>query len=297
MTGPVATTLGDLVRVVQRRLEAAAVEDAGREARRLVVAAGGVAPEALITRPQEAVGAALANRIEEALGRRLVGEPIGRIVGYRDFFGRAFKLNAATLEPRADSEVVIEAVLEVAGRQWGLDAPLRIVDVGTGSGCLLVTLLAELPAATGVGIDIAPAAVEAARANAVGHGVSERARFVVADVLDGVEEAFDILVSNPPYIRRDEIGELSDEVRLFDPHLALDGGPTGLDLYDRIARRMMGVVPDGWMFVEIGAGMRDAVEGVFDRQLGATADWLVWRDLNGHERCVARQSRLPKQHE
>lgn len=289
--------LGDLLRSVQSQLAAGGIEDAAREARRLIAAVGELAPEALIAHPEHLVAQADAERIAAGVERRLAGEPLGRIVGERDFYGRAFKLNAATLEPRGDSEVLVDAVLEIVHQTGAGRDALRIVDVGTGTGCLLVTLLAELPAAVGLGVDIAPQAVEAARENAVRHRVDGRAGFVVGDGLDGVAGPFDILVSNPPYIRRDDIPGLSDDVRRFDPHLALDGGPDGLDLYRRISDRAGEVVPHGWVFFEIGAGMRDDVLDVCNTKLGSVAQWRVWRDLNGHDRCVARMTRLPTGHE
>ena len=287
-------TLGEWVRSVQRRLGDAGIADAGREARRLVAQVAGVAPEAVIGRPEMPLDAVCQAAIEAAVAKRIEGMPVGRIVGERAFYGRDFRLNEATLEPRADSETVIDAVLEIVAKTGLGDRPLRIIDVGTGTGCLLVTLLAELPLATGLGTDLAPRALVAARANAERHGVVGRADFAISDALEEVSGRFDILVSNPPYIRSDEIAGLDAEVRFHDPLLALDGGPDGLDVYRRIAGRLATVVPKGWAFFEIGAAMREAVCAVIKETTGPQADWRVWHDLNGIERCVACQALFPR---
>src|SRR5262249_44131133 len=149
-------------------------------------------------------------------------EPVSRILGRRDFYGRTFAITSATLDPRPDSEILITATLELVREDGLADKPPRIIDIGTGSGCLLLTLLAELPAATGLGTDISQAALDAARANALAMGLAERAEWLQADALEGVPGGFHIVVTNPPYIRTGEIPELEPEVRSFDPVQALD---------------------------------------------------------------------------
>ncbi len=282
--------IGDCVRDVQRRLRAGGVEDAGVEARRLVCEIAGVQPETLIIRPETPLAGHVVEAIDGAVTKRVDGMTIGRIVGERSFYGRSFALNEATLEPRADSETLVTAVLETLGDAGLIEAPLRIIDIGTGTGCLLISLLAELPSATGVGSDLAARALDAARRNAARHGVESRAAFVVADGLAGVAGPFDILISNPPYIKGADIAALDATVRCHDPLLALDGGADGLDVYRKIAGQAGGVVPDGWVFLEIGMGMRADVCGVFDAALGSTADWRVWQDINGVDRCVSRKT-------
>lgn len=283
--------IGVCVREVQGRLGAGGIEDAGREARRLVCAIAGVAPEALIMRPETVLAEDVVGAVETAIGKRLAGMTIGRIVGEQSFYGRSFALNDATLEPRADSETVVDAVLEVLGEAGRAGAPLRIIDVGTGTGCLLISLLAELPSATGIGIDLSARALQAAQQNAVRHGVDGRVMFVVADGLEGVQGPCDVLISNPPYIRAGDIAGLDETVRCHDPVLALDGGADGLDVYRKIAERAGAVAPDGWLFLEIGAGMRESVCQVFDARFGTRGCWRVWQDFNGHERCVACKPR------
>jgi release factor glutamine methyltransferase len=218
--------------------------------------------------------------------------PIGRIVGVRDFYGRPFLLGPAILEPRPDSEVLIDAALEVVRSTWPTLEPLRIIDVGTGSGCLLTTLLSELPNATGTGVDLSSGAIEVAKKNAEILGVADRARFVVGNGLDNINETFDLLVSNPPYLRTEELAGLDVEVKLHDPPLALDGGVDGLDVYRLIGEKISQVVPYGWMLFEVGAGMAATVCHEIDRfsSDGHGYQWRMWQDLNGHQRCVAART-------
>ena len=286
---------------------AANLGDVGREARVLIGALIDVAPEDFIGHPESMITTADWQRVIEGTRLRAAGMPIGRIAGVAMFYGRAFLLGGAVLEPRADSEVLVEAVLEVVEGEGRRDEPLRIVDIGTGSGCLLISLLAELPRASGLGIDISADALMFAKQNAERNGVASRASFVVGDALSGVsgedvEGRFDLLISNPPYIRTDELAGLALEVRAHDPVLALDGGADGLDVYRQIGRDVATVAPHGWMFFEVGAGMAAAVCQEVDRVSGQTSHrhvsprhvsqrhWRVWRDLNGHERCVAART-------
>ncbi|MGE5267457.1 MAG: N5-glutamine methyltransferase family protein, partial [Deltaproteobacteria bacterium] len=168
------------------------------------------------------------------------------------------------------------------------DRPLRILDVGTGSGCILATLLAELPAARGVGTDISEAALEVARSNARRNGVSARARFEIARSLQSIEETFDVLVSNPPYIPAADVALLAPEVRKYDPLVALDGGPDGLAIYREIAAKAGTVVPAGLIAVEVGAGQASDVARILALSVENRAGPPWTRsDLGGHERTVA----------
>ncbi|MBU2533185.1 MAG: methyltransferase domain-containing protein, partial [Alphaproteobacteria bacterium] len=191
-----------------------------------------------------------------------------------------------------DSEILIEAALEIVDSWHSYKDEIRIIDIGTGSGCLLLTLLAERPWASGVGIDIADGALEVAHENARRLGVTERLGLVRADVMEGIEGPFDLLISNPPYIATDELPNLDATVRNHDPVRALDGGADGYEFYRRIGRDVYRVVPDGWMLFEVGAGMaRQAcheIDAFADEK--DVQDWRVWLDLNGHERCVARKT-------
>jgi release factor glutamine methyltransferase len=200
---------------------------------------------------------------------------------------------AATLDPRPDSETLIEATLGFARREGWLSAPLRVLDIGTGSGCLLLTLLCELPNAVGVGTDISEAALEIARDNARRLGLERRAQWLVRDALEGGGDHFQMLVSNPPYVRSDDIARLEPEVRCFDPWSALDGGDDGLHFFRRFAARISSVIPDGWIVLEVGHDQADAVAGVLASSIsGIKSDDIVFcRDVTGRRRCVAVRTR------
>jgi len=283
-----AVSLGEAVRIAQRALTAAGVEDPAREARLVVSAASGLPTAEIIVRPEQPLSPAMRERLDAMLARRCAHEPLSRILGEREFYGRRFALSPATLDPRPDSETLIEAVLGIAERQgWG-GRPIRILDVGTGTGCLLLTLLAELPMATGLGTDVSEEALDTAARNAVSLGLAERAVFARHDALDGVEGPFDLVISNPPYIATAEIAGLSPEVRDYDPIAALDGGEDGLGIYRRIAARLDRILT-GWAVFEVGAGQADAVASVLQQGFVKTrnAEVCQYLDLSGHTRCVA----------
>jgi release factor glutamine methyltransferase len=283
-----SVTLGDAVRAAQRALAKAGVEDAGREARLLVVAAAGVDTAQIIAHPEQQLSGDTQAKLQAMLARRSAFEPLSRIFGEREFYGRRFALSPATLDPRPDSETLIEAALDIAARERWRERPIRILDIGTGTGCLLLTLLAELPLATGVGTDISNAALQTAALNAASLDVAARAAFMLADMLDGIDGPFDLVVSNPPYIASADIAGLSPEVRKYDPHAALDGGPDGLDFYRRIAAGLTRVLR-GWAILEVGAGQADAVALLLQQAFVKTRRAEVTRhsDLGGHTRCVA----------
>jgi len=283
-----AETLGDAVRSAQKELAAAGVEDTGRDARLLVAAAAGVDTADIIARPERALSADEQDRLQSMLARRCAREPVSRILGLREFYGRPFALSPATLDPRPDSETLIEAALGIATREGWRKRPIRILDIGTGSGCLLLTLLAELPQATGVGTDIAAAALEVAALNASSLGLAARVSFMQADVLDGIDGPFDLVVSNPPYIPSGDVGGLSAEVSRYDPHGALDGGEDGLDFYRRIIAGLPRVRA-GWVIFEVGAGQAEDVALLLEQAFVKTrhAQLSRYADLGGHTRCVA----------
>jgi release factor glutamine methyltransferase len=236
----------------------------------------------LAARPQAPLGPNAAARLQEFARRRLAREPVGRILGRREFWGLPFDLSPATLEPRPDSETVVETALAlVADRQ----APLRILDLGTGTGCLLVALLHELPRATGLGLDLSLEALRTACHNAIRNGVGPRAAFAASDWTAAVRGPFDLVVSNPPYVASAEVARLPPEVGRYDPAAALDGGADGLAAYAAIfAQAAKLLTPSGALVVEIGSTQEAGV-----RRLAAAASLRITEvkfDLGGHARAV-----------
>lgn len=283
-----AATLGEALQRIASVLKAAGVAEPRREARWLVAAALDVSGEALLTKPDCALDDAGRARLTEWLSRRAGREPLWRISGAREFYGRSFALSPETLEPRPDSETVVAAVIDIVRRHYSAGYPARIIDVGTGSGCLLISILAELEQASGVGTDISPGALAVAAQNARALGVAERAEWRLTRSLEAIDETFDVLVSNPPYIPTTEIEHLEPEVRLHDPRAALDGGADGMDIYRAVAARACHVVPDGFLVLEVGAGQHQQVGQILKMalKLASTSDFTGIRDLSGHVRCV-----------
>jgi release factor glutamine methyltransferase len=281
---------------ITRSLADAALEEPARDARLLLAAALGVTGTDLIREPTRVIDCQSAARLSDFVARRTAREPVSRILGERGFYGRSFRITPATLDPRPATETLIEAALEIADREGWRSRPIRILDVGTGSGVLLLTLLAELPLATGLGTDISQAALDAARFNAERLGLDGRSAFARQRSLDGIAEAFDLMISNPPYIATDQIPALEAEVRACDPHGALDGGSDGLAIYRELALGLTRAVPDGWAIVEAGAGQAEAVAAILGQEAVAIAnDCRFWKDLEGHTRAVAiRTQRYPR---
>ncbi len=212
--------------------------------------------------------------------RRARREPVSQILGCRAFWTHDFIVTADVLDPRPETETLVEAALSAH-----FD---RMLDLGTGSGCILLSLLAERGGATGTGTDLSPAALAVARRNAVATGVGARATFLRSDWLGSVEGGFDLIVSNPPYIADDEMAGLAPEVRDWEPHLALTPGGDGLDAYRRIAREAPGhLLPGGRLMVEIGPAQAAAVSRLFGRA-GLTAVATI-RDLGGRDRVICAE--------
>jgi len=278
-------TLAEAVARAGERLAAAGIEEPRRDARLLVCRLLGGGPELLLGHPEKELRAEEAERIAAAVTRRAAREPVSRILGEREFWSLSFGLNAATLDPRPDSETLVEAVLaEVPDRA----VPLRLLDLGTGTGCLLLALLSELPQATGCGVDISAETVAQAAANAERLGLSGRAGFLRRSWEDGLDvdgDAWDIIVSNPPYIASGEIPGLAPEVAGYDPPAALDGGADGLGAYRALIPAAAEVLtPGGCLALEIGQGQAAAVEALL-----RAAGLLPYRratDLAGIERCL-----------
>lgn len=281
-------TLAEARRAAMVRLAEAGFEDAEREARHLVLLATGLTAERLLLDERRAVSESEADALSVALRRRLGHEPLSRIRGEREFYGRTFAVTPAVLDPRPETETLVDLVLDWVDRSGGRSRPLRLVDVGTGSGCLAVTLLAELPNATALATDISAAALAVAARNAERNGVAARMRCEQRRSLEGLGETFDVLVSNPPYIPAGDLAALEPAVRGFDPPAALDGGPDGLSVYRDLAAGAGTRVPAGLIAVEVGAGQAPAVARLFaDGVRNALGKPYFRADLGGHERCVA----------
>ena len=283
--------LDALLREGSASLAAAGVDTPLTDARRLLSAATGCSAADLIARPEQLVGARELSRYTAMIVRRSRREPVSRILEEREFFGRSFRVTPNVLDPRADSETLIEEALAIADRMGWRQRPIRILDIGTGSGALLITLLAELPLATGLGTDTCQEALAIAAANAEQNGVVARATFTKADALQGIVGPFDLVVCNPPYIPSADIAGLSAEVRAYDPLTALDGGTDGLDVYRKIIPQLARVLPCGVLLVEVGAGQAVAVSALLAGEF-SSALVRTRRDLGGHERCVAMEIQL-----
>lgn len=266
-----------------RNLEAAGVESPQTDARAMVLGVLGLPVEALIREPDLNLSRAQARRLSNWLVRRIAGTPVSRLIGRREFWSLSFKIGPATLDPRPDSETLVETVLaELKPRR---EQALRLLDLGTGSGCLLLALLSELKQARGVGVDIAPAALKVAAENAERLGLADRAEFHKGDWTRGLSGPFDVILSNPPYIARDEIEFLAAEV-LCDPIRALDGGPDGLDAYRRILAEAPALLaPGGFLALEIGWDQAEALTGLIAAS-GGRVRRLV-QDLAGLDRVLA----------
>ncbi|HEY1797371.1 MAG TPA: peptide chain release factor N(5)-glutamine methyltransferase [Stellaceae bacterium] len=275
-------TIGAVLSEAAAALDAAGFDEPRRRARRLVAAALGLSATEIFAHPEWLLSEAHAAQIADILHRSLAHEPLSRIFGTREFWGLEFRLSADTLDPRPETETVVEAVLARVGDRR---RPYRILDLGTGSGCLVLALLSELPSATGIGVDRAVGAAVAARGNAQALGLAGRAGFVVGDWAGAMAGRFDVVVANPPYIATGTIAGLAPEVRDFDPNLALDGGADGLAAYREIAAALPGLlVPGGLFAAELGAGQDAAVASIL-HNAGLAVDGFV-DDLAGIARCV-----------
>lgn len=264
------------------RLTAARVETARLDARLLLAEALAETVERIVAWPERALTVREAEAFATLVERRVAREPVAHILGRREFWSLGLATTRDTLTPRPDSEAVVEAALKLFPDR---EAKLRILDLGTGTGCLLLALLSEYADAIGVATDVSPAAAKIAGQNAAALGLADRAAILVCEWDDSVAGQFDLVVSNPPYIRSAELARLAPEVATFEPRIALDGGRDGLDAYralaPRLARRL---VPGGFGVVEIGVEQADDVE-----EMGAAAGLTVWgrqRDLAGRDRCV-----------
>ena len=281
MRGAVETRAAALGAAAEQ-LRAAGTEAPRRDARLLMQHALGLTREALLAGDHLPLSAGETRRLAALVRRRAQREPIAYLTGTREFWSLAFAVDRSALVPRPESETLVEAVLERAPR---LSARPRLLDLGTGTGCLLVALLSELPHATGLGVDISADVLSLARANARRHGLGRRASFAAADWGAALSARFDIVVSNPPYVAAPALASLAPEIVRHEPQTALAGGADGYACYRQLAPQVAKLLaPGGLAAIELGAGMADEVAALF------VAAELVEigrrRDLSGIERCA-----------
>jgi release factor glutamine methyltransferase len=280
-------TEGEALAQAAARLAAAGIAAPRREARLLLALALGRPAESLLASSGDGISPEAAAHAASLVERRAGHEPFSRIAGKREFWSREFLLSPDTLDPRPDSETLIDAAL---ARLPDRAVPLEILDFGTGTGALLLALLAELPNAAGIGVDLSPGAVETARRNAAALGLSARARFIVGDWGKGLSAPADVILANPPYIPSEQLTRLAPEVVRHDPPAALDGGTDGLQAYRELAPDLARLLTiTGFAVCEIGAGQGEAVARIM-----AVAGLEVntsRRDLAGIERCLVFERR------
>jgi release factor glutamine methyltransferase len=282
MTCPPGSTVGAFLCQAGQVLRAAAIDQPRFEARLLLAHAMGTTQDSLLRDPRAEVPEDAAARFGQALKARLDHVPVAHILGRQGFWTLDLAVSPATLIPRPDSESLVEAALEAFPDPV---RPIRVLDLGTGTGALLLAFLAERPAAFGIGVDRAPAAASLAARNAAANGLGDRSAFLAGDWAMALEGRFDLVLSNPPYIERDAIPGLMPDVARHEPALALDGGKDGLDAYRAITTALPGLLAaDGLAILELGQGQRAAVEGL--AQAAGLTPAGCRADLGGIDRAL-----------
>ncbi|MDX3929838.1 MAG: peptide chain release factor N(5)-glutamine methyltransferase [Shinella sp.] len=284
-----AATLSAAVSDVRRRLAAGGIAEAAREARLLIGGLLDLDGTAFITDGSRVLTEEEASRIDDAICRRLAHEPVYRILGKRPFFGLTLTLSPETLEPRPDTEILVERLIPPAQGIVARNGTCRVLDLGTGTGAICLALIDAVSGVTGVGADISAGALETARRNADLNGMSERFKTVESDWFSAIDGQFDIITSNPPYIVSSVVDTLAEEVRRYDPRLALDGGPDGLDAYRHIAAGAGAFLKKaGFLAFEIGYDQKEAVIDILRKEGYGLNDEA--RDLGGNDRALIFQA-------
>ncbi len=277
-------TLKIAIHELTRLFHAAGLEQARLDARLIVMHAAGYTPEAALTGHDRVLSTSECAKVEALKRRRLEREPIAYLLGHREFWSLNFHVSSEVLIPRPDTETLVSCILDRFTTEK-TKAPLRILDLGTGSGCILIALLKDMEHASGVGVDLSESAIAVARNNARIHDLSEKTSFFVGDWTESIQEAFDIVVSNPPYIPSIDIEGLDIDVRDHEPRAALDGGEDGLAFYRRLAKDIPRILsPNGFCAVEIGTGQSSNVQRILHES--GLKDVSVVSDLVGLERVV-----------
>lgn len=260
-------TFADLLLQTKSRLKSADIKEFSREAEILMEWATGKSRLDFIVAPETSVTSEMANRLHGAIRRRLAGEPVYRILGQREFYGLPLALSKETLEPRSDTEIVVDALILRLQELNDSHSAVSFLDMGTGSGAIAIAALYHIKNARALGVDISQKTLDIALQNARAAGVADRLTLLQSDWFANVQGQFDIIVSNPPYIPQAEIAALAPEVRLYDPIAALDGGLDGLDFYRRIATDATKFLSAGGeIIVEIGYDQANDIEAIFARE-------------------------------
>ena len=279
------TTLSALLAEASTSLSQAGITDARLDARLLVEHFSGTTQRDAIARPDTALSDATVAAVRQAIARRAAGEPVHRIIGFREFYGLKLFLSAETLEPRPDTETLVDAVLPLLRQTAARAGACRVLDLGTGTGAIALALLAQVPQATAVGVDISADALATAERNASENGLAGRFETLKSDWFAQISGRFDVIVSNPPYISTEELETLQREVLNHDPARALDGGADGLDAYRIISTQAAEHLADGGhVAVEIGHAQRHEVTLVFE-----AAGWRLTearQDFGGRDRVL-----------
>jgi release factor glutamine methyltransferase len=279
-------SVAEAMQVTTQAFSSAGIEDARVDARALICHALRVDRAQIIAHDDRILEAREVAAISALAARRLKREPVSRIRGRKEFWSLDLSVTPAVLTPRPETETVVESALDWLTAKGRRAQKPRVLDIGAGSGTLLLALISELPNAVGIGTDISEAALEVARENAERNGLAARCTFIACDIARGLRGPFDLIVSNPPYVAHDDITALSPEVRDYAPHLALDGGNDGLDCYRAIAAQAPPLLaPGGLLVVELGAGQERAVRALF-ADAGLTVN-AVHKDLAGFPRALA----------
>lgn len=278
-------TLGDLLRLARTTLRASPMPSPDLDARLLIEWVTQTSRLDAVSAPEQRIASSMVQRAADVLSRRLAGEPVHRIIGSREFYGLTFQLSPETLEPRPDTEALVDLVLPVLNERTALHGVADVIDLGTGTGAIAIALLSQNSKARAIGADISAGALATARRNAGLAGVSSRFAALETNWLENVSGQYDIIVSNPPYIPSKDIESLDVDVRAFDPMIALDGGQDGLNVYRLLAAQCKGALRQGGaVAMEIGVGQRNDIESIFDAE-----GWMltsVSQDLGGHERAL-----------